>query len=109
MRIRSTDPIEPISPITPIKRRRQVRVRSKKREVITDLNLGRNIDISVMGPLKAPYCFDCSFYFVTWNSSFPHGCNKFEFKTRNSLPSMRVYEANKSHCPFFEENPKVRG
>ena len=110
MKIRSIDPIDPITPITPITpiKRKPRKTRSKRSEIITDENLGRNVDISVTGPVKAPNCFNCVSYFVTWDSSFPHGCRKFEFKGRDRLPSLSVYEANKCHCQFFEENPKIK-
>ena len=111
MKIPSIDPISPITPITPISPIEKIKQKKRKRkasEIISDENLGRNVDISVTGPLKAPNCFDCVSYFVTWDSNFPHGCEKFEFKRRDGLPSLSVYEANGVHCIFFEKNPKIK-
>ena len=109
MKIKEIDPIMPIipvTPVTPIQRRKQEKIRSKGSEIIHDESLGSNVDISINGPLKAPNCFKCVSYYVTWDPSFPHGCKKFEFKSRDALPSLSVYEANKCHCQFFEENKK---
>ena len=106
--IDSINPISPITPISPIKKRKQQKIKSKASDIISDENLGRNVDISITGPLKAPNCLNCISYFVTWDSSFPHGCKKFEFKRRDGLPSLSVYEANKRHCIFFEKNPKIK-
>ena len=114
MKIPAIDPISPISPITPItpispiKKGEQKKIRRKASEIISDENLGNNVDILVTGPLKAPNCLNCVSYYVTWDSSFPHGCKKFEFKRRDGLPSLSVYEANKRHCIFFEKNPKIK-
>ena len=108
LKILPTDPIQPIAPIPPIKRRKQKAIRGKKNDIVSDENLGKNVDITLKGPLKVPDCFTCVSYFVTWDPNFPHGCKKFKFKKREGLPSLSVYEANRSHCPFFEENKKIK-
>jgi hypothetical protein len=99
-------PIIPISPVTPVKRKKKQKTRSKG-SIITDENLGKNVDITIEGPLKAPNCFRCASYYVTWDSNFPHGCKEFEFKRRDGLPSLGVYEATRCHCQFFEEKQKI--
>ena len=100
-------PIDPISPIYRIEKRKLQKKRNAS-DIISNENLGRNVDISVTGPLKAPNCMKCVSYYVTWDSSFPHGCKKFEFKIRDGLPSLSVFEANRRHCQFFEKNPKIK-
>jgi hypothetical protein len=104
--IGSIGPIVPIIPITPIKRKKQQKTRSKGSDIILDENLGKKIDITIKGPLKAPNCFECVYYYVTWDSNFPHGCKKFEFKRKDGLPSLSVYEATSCHCQFFKKNQK---
>jgi len=104
--IDSIIPVTPISPIAPIKRKKQLKTKDKEEIFITDENLGVNVDITINGPLKAPNCLKCAFYYVTCDSNFPHGCKKFEFKRNEDLPSWSVYKATKCHCLFFEENKK---
>ena len=100
-------PIIPITPISPTKKRRTEKINRKDGDIISDENLGKNVDISVTGPLKAHNCYKCVSYYVTWDPSFPHGCKKFEFKIRDELPSLGVYKANGVHCISFEKNPKI--
>ena len=104
----STNPIIPIIPISPIKKKKQQETRKKGIDIISDENLGQNVDITVKGPLKTPNCFNCVFYYDTYYFNFPHGCKKFNFKKWNELPSLTVYEATGCHCRFFEEKQKMR-
>jgi hypothetical protein len=102
------EPIVPIEPITPMKRKKQQKAKNKERKIISDENLGKDVDITIKGPLNAPNCYKCISYFVTWDPKFPHGCKKFEFKRKDALPSLSVYKATKCHCQFFEENQKIK-
>lgn len=110
MRILPIGPIIPIIPISPIKRRKQQKAESKKiPRIISDVNLGKNIDITIKGPLKAPDCHKCISYYVTWDFNFPHGCKMFNFKRVDiGLPSLSVYEATGCHCQFFKENQRIK-
>ena len=107
MKILPLDPIIPIVPIIPVKRKKQQKTRGKRRDTISDENLGRNVDITVKGPLNAPDCSKCVSYYVTWDSDFPHGCKIFKFKKAYGSLSLSVYEATGCHCQFFEENQKI--
>ena len=80
MKVFPIDSIQSITPISPIKIRKQQIISGKRKEIISDKNLGKNVDITLKGPLKAPDCIKCVSYYVTWDSNFPHGCKKFKFK-----------------------------
>jgi hypothetical protein len=60
MRILPIGPIIPIIPISPIKRRKQQKAESKKiPRIISDVNLGKNIDITIEAVPKLQF----------WNSN----------------------------------------
>jgi len=51
-------------------------------------------------PDRAPDCFKCRYFRVTWEPSFPRACTLFGVKTRN-LPSMEVFLSAGKHCFSF--------
>jgi hypothetical protein len=107
MRVDPIGPITWIAPITPNRKRRVTPKKEVKKPVISDDNLGRNVDIIIKGPLKAPNCYDCISYYVTQEPAFPHGCKMFGFKD-SDLPSQEVYKSTRCHCKVFEQNPKIK-
>lgn len=48
-----------------------------------------------------PFCPRCVHYYVTWDPSFPKGCQLFGVKSRR-LPSAEVRDANGRDCPAFQ-------
>ena len=51
---------------------------------------------------KRIVCQKCIYYFVTWESNKPHGCNAYGFKSF-TLPSVVVKDSSKEDCKFFKE------
>jgi len=52
-------------------------------------------------PDRAPDCFKCRFFKITWETFFPRSCQVFGVKCRN-LPSMEVFLSTGKHCFAFE-------
>jgi len=52
-------------------------------------------------PDKAPDCFRCRHFRVTWEPAFPRSCLLFGIKCRN-LPAMEVFLSTGKHCFAFE-------
>ncbi|MDR2460774.1 MAG: uracil-DNA glycosylase [Deltaproteobacteria bacterium] len=50
---------------------------------------------------KQPSCYVCSYYYVTWTSSHPHGCKALGFKSKY-LPCLEVSRASGKPCQYFE-------
>jgi len=50
-------------------------------------------------------CFQCAYFYVTWEASHPRGCKAFGFKTAK-LPSEVVFESSGEPCLKFK--PKKR-
>jgi len=46
-------------------------------------------------------CQRCKYYFVTWQSSKPHGCKAYGFKSK-LIPSLVVKKSSGMPCVFFE-------
>jgi hypothetical protein len=46
-------------------------------------------------------CFQCKYFYVTWDKSFPRGCRALGFKTKE-MPSSVVYRASGLKCMKFE-------
>jgi hypothetical protein len=46
-------------------------------------------------------CFNCIYFFVTWDSNFPRGCKAMDFKSKK-MPSVVVYEASGMPCTKFK-------
>jgi hypothetical protein len=51
-------------------------------------------------------CFKCRHFYITWDKSFPKGCEAIGFKSEK-MPSVVVYEASGIACLRFakEEAP----
>jgi len=45
-------------------------------------------------------CFDCKYFFITWDKAKPYGCKAFGFKSF-LLPSKVVYQNSKKSCLAF--------
>lgn len=54
-----------------------------------------------------PNCLKCSYFYVTWDASFPRGCKMFGIKSRD-LPSKVVFESTGHDCPSFQKSPRVK-
>jgi len=53
-------------------------------------------------------CHKCIFYYVTWDSSFPHGCRGMGFKSRR-YPSNEVRRIMMGNdCLFFTKKKMNR-
>jgi hypothetical protein len=53
-------------------------------------------------PDRAPDCFRCAHFKITWEPAFPRACGLFGIKCRN-LPSMEVFLSTGKHCFAFAE------
>ena len=51
-------------------------------------------------PDRAPDCFKCRHFKITWDISFPRSCQFFGIKCHN-LPSMEVFLSTGKHCFAF--------
>ena len=51
-------------------------------------------------PSRSPNCLKCAHFKVTWDLTFPRGCEIFSIKSVN-LPSHEVFRATGAHCPSF--------
>jgi hypothetical protein len=49
---------------------------------------------------RAPDCFKCVYFKITWEPAFPRSCAVFGIKCR-SLPSAEVFLSTGAHCPAF--------
>ncbi len=47
-------------------------------------------------------CKKCIHYFVTWESSQPHGCKAYGFKSKQ-IPSLVVKGSTGQSCQVYEE------
>jgi hypothetical protein len=45
-------------------------------------------------------CFNCRHFYITWDKSFPKGCEAIGFKSEK-MPSVVVYEASGTACLRF--------
>lgn len=50
-------------------------------------------------------CFQCKYFYVTWDKSFPRGCKALGFKTKE-MPSFAVHQASGLKCLKFEAKDK---
>ena len=60
-------------------------------------------DFETNTPDRAPDCFKCRYFKITWEVAFPRACLLFGVKCRN-LPSMEIFLSNGKHC--FSFTPK---
>lgn len=51
-------------------------------------------------PGQAPDCWKCQHHYITYDPSFPYGCQAMNFKSRRP-PSREVFEASGTHCLMF--------
>lgn len=49
---------------------------------------------------RPPRCTACRHYFITHDTSFPHGCRALDFKSWR-LPMLDVLESSGQSCLFF--------
>ncbi|EGO64268.1 hypothetical protein ALO_08670 [Acetonema longum DSM 6540] len=49
-----------------------------------------------------PNCYQCLFFYITWDRAFPYGCKALGFKGRR-IPSLDVLTASGSRCLYFRE------
>ena len=52
-------------------------------------------------------CKKCKHYYITWDTTFPNGCKKLNFKTK-FMPSIEVYQASGQECLYFESKETNR-
>jgi len=52
-------------------------------------------------PDKAPDCFSCRYFKVTWEPAFPRACLLFGVKCR-AMPSTEVFLSSGKHCFAFQ-------
>ncbi len=45
-------------------------------------------------------CYECKYFYITWDRNFPKGCRLFGFKTYR-LPSTSVFESSGNLCYGF--------
>lgn len=50
-------------------------------------------------------CFDCQFFYITWNKKFPYGCKAMTFKSRG-YPFKLVFESSGMTCQSFKPRGK---
>ena len=47
-------------------------------------------------------CFQCKYFFTTWDEQFPRGCLALGFKSRE-MPYRMVHQASGMDCLKFEK------
>ncbi|MCD5324004.1 MULTISPECIES: uracil-DNA glycosylase [Pontibacillus] len=47
-------------------------------------------------------CFQCKYFYTTWNPAFPRGCKAYGFKTKE-IPSVLVEKTTGSPCEAFQK------
>ena len=53
-------------------------------------------------------CFQCKYFFITWDKSFPRGCRALGFKSRE-MPCRMVRQASGMDCLKFEKKDSPSG
>ena len=56
----------------------------------------------------ATRCVGCTYYFITYDTSFPYGCQLLGFKSRRQ-PVQEVIEATGKGCEGYSPRPKPAG
>jgi hypothetical protein len=46
-------------------------------------------------------CFECKYFYVTWDQKHPRGCRAMGFKSRE-MPSAAVFKSSGMKCLRFE-------
>lgn len=52
-------------------------------------------------PMSSVNCFQCQFYYVTWEKKHPHGCRKMGFKSLQ-VPNCVVRKNSSRDCLLFK-------
>ncbi|RJQ54843.1 MAG: uracil-DNA glycosylase [Nitrospiraceae bacterium] len=52
-------------------------------------------------------CFNCSYFYITWDEQFPRGCRAMGFKSRE-MPSGVVYASSGTQCLKFKKKKQKR-
>ncbi|TYO74197.1 uracil-DNA glycosylase [Rossellomorea marisflavi] len=50
-------------------------------------------------------CFQCAYFYTTWEPAHPRGCRGYGFKTK-SMPSAVVHQSSGHPCLKFVEKTK---
>ncbi|MCA1032170.1 uracil-DNA glycosylase [Bacillus timonensis] len=50
-------------------------------------------------------CFQCKYFYTTWDPKSPRGCRAFQFKT-TLMPSIAVLRSSGRECMKFEAKSK---
>ena len=60
------------------------------------------------GTMKQPKvnCYQCKFFYVTWNKTFPYGCRAMGFKS-NKIPCNDVLQASGTECLEYQEKART--
>lgn len=53
-------------------------------------------------PVKAPDCWQCRYFAISWDPRNPYQCKMMGFKSR-MIPSFEVFRADGNHCRGFME------
>ena len=75
--------------------------RIAERELSCQIQMKRKSRREPEIPDRAPDCFRCRHFKITWDLAFPRACLLFGLKCRN-LPSMEVFISSGSHCFAFD-------
>lgn len=51
---------------------------------------------------KTVNCFECRYFYITWDDKFPRGCRAMKFKSRE-MPSKVVYASSGVECLKFKK------
>jgi hypothetical protein len=57
--------------------------------------------------MNKPDCYNCTYFFVTWQAHAPRGCKAFGFKTKN-LPSMEVLKISGKDCVYYTPKREIK-
>ena len=47
-----------------------------------------------------PNCYNCHYFYITWDKKFPYGCKGFGMKSKR-LPSVDVFISSSEECRLF--------
>jgi hypothetical protein len=50
-------------------------------------------------------CFNCVYFYITWDEKFPRGCRAMGFKSKE-IPSAVVYESSGAECLKFKKKKR---
>ena len=52
--------------------------------------------------IKNVNCFQCVYFYITWDPKFPKACKIFGFKSAD-MPSVTVFQSTGSDCNAFNK------